>query len=233
MTTKLTTITNTIGKLLIVAAILLVVHTIYGQKPCEKPVVTATTLTSVTSTSMPMVSATTRTALATATGTNAALATATGPSTLYDAPVLGRQCLAAYSYYVNGEPKGSPTGYYCGPSEIQSGVKGVRLHNWRRLSKSKKFAHAQQPVKPDTPKPITLSAEASERYIALENQKAALRTAYGELMKQQDSLLVGAQMPPEQRKAVEAWQPPAEPPWKTKDGVLVFPAPVEAVKTKP
>lgn len=88
-----------------------------------------------------------------------------------------------------------------------------------------RYAHAQgkppvAEIKP--PASYVLNAESSQRFIDLENQKMALRRQYADVVEKQDALLMGANVPAEERKTITNWQPGTAPPWEAKDGVLTF-----------
>lgn len=122
------------------------------------------------------------------------------------------------------------------PKTCSSETDSRCLQRWRdfnhKVYQRRKAAHA--PQKPSEPKPeakpVTLSLEASARFVELENQKSELRKAYNEVLRQQDSLILGAGASSEQRQAVQAWNGQGRPPWAVEGQQITIPV---AEKVKP
>lgn len=106
-----------------------------------------------------------------------------------------------------------------------SAMRAERDRLIRAIEGKPERAHA--PQKPSEPKPeakpVVLSLEASKVFMDIEQEKAALRERYGEAVKRQDALMVGAQLSPEQRQSVRAWDGQGKPPWTVEGQQVIIP----------
>lgn len=135
--------------------------------------------------------------------------------------------LGGYPSLAYGEERIVLTSQDFGKTWASSGSLCVSDFSTFRFVLATRYAHAQgKPPVAEIKPPATyvLNAESSQRFIDLENQKIALRRQYADVVEKQDALLMGANVPAEERKTITNWQPGTAAPWEAKDGVLTFKA---------